>query len=32
MEKLTKKQKTRRLAESAIMLALSTILAEFAVF
>ena len=32
MENLTKKQKTRRLAESAIMLALSTILAEFAVF
>ena len=32
MENLTKKQKIRRLAESAIMLALSTILAEFAVF
>lgn len=32
MEKLTKKQKIRRLAESAIMLALATILAEFAVF
>jgi len=32
MTKLTKKQKTRRLAESALMLALSTILAELAVF
>lgn len=32
MKNLTKKQKTRRLAESAIMLALSTILAQFAVF
>ena len=32
MGKLTKKQKIRRLAESAIMLALSIILAEFAVF
>lgn len=32
MSELTKKQKVRRLAESAIMLALATILAEFAVF
>ncbi len=32
MKNLTKKQKTRRIAESAIMLALSTILAQFAVF
>lgn len=32
MKKLTKKEKIRRLAESSIMLALSTILAEFAVF
>lgn len=31
MTELTKKQKTRRLAETALMLALSTILAEFAV-
>ena len=32
MTNLTKKEKNRRLAESALMLALSTILAEFAVF
>ena len=32
MTNLTKKQKNRRLAESALMLALSTILAELAVF
>ena len=32
MTSLTKKQKNRRLAESALMLALSTILAELAVF
>lgn len=32
MKTITEKQKTRRLAESAVMLALSTVLAEFAVF
>ncbi len=32
MNELTKKEKTRRLAESALMIALATILAEFAVF
>ena len=32
MNVLTKKEKTRRLAESALMIALATILAEFAVF
>ena len=32
MTNLTKKQKNRRLTESALMLALATILAEFAVF
>ena len=32
MTELTKKQKNRRLAESALMIALSTILAELAVF
>ncbi|MBR5441416.1 MAG: energy-coupled thiamine transporter ThiT [Clostridia bacterium] len=32
MKKLTKKQKIRRIAESAVMLALATILAELAVF
>lgn len=32
MTSLTKKQKNRRLTESALMLALATILAEFAVF
>lgn len=32
MNELNKKQKTRRLAETAIMIALSTILAQFAVF
>ena len=32
MEKLTKNQKIRRIAESAIMLALATVLSEFAVF
>ena len=32
MTNLTKKEKNRRLAESALMLALATILAEFAVF
>ena len=32
MDKLTKNQKIRRIAESAIMLALATVLSEFAVF
>ncbi len=32
MKKLTKNQKIRRLAESAVMLALATVLSEFAVF
>ena len=32
MKELTKKQKIRRVAESAVMLALATVLSEFAVF